>query len=62
MNNTKRAIEVARSFHETYERLAPEWGYKTREASAVPWAEVPLDNKGLMISVAKHLLDTGVIK
>jgi hypothetical protein len=27
--------ELARLFHETYERLAPSYGYKTREASAV---------------------------
>jgi hypothetical protein len=32
---------LARMFHEKYERLAPEFGYKTREESAVPWDEVP---------------------
>ena len=24
---------IARAFHEAYERLAPEYGYKTREAT-----------------------------
>ena len=28
---------VAAAFHEAYERLAPEYGYKTREESAVHW-------------------------
>lgn len=36
-----KASELARLFHETYERLAPEFGYKTRKESAVPWKDVP---------------------
>ncbi len=32
---------LARHFHETYERLAPEFGYRTREESAKPWEQVP---------------------
>lgn len=44
--------ELARIFHEAYERLAPDFGYKTREASAVPWEEVPEANRNLMIAVA----------
>ena len=53
--NTNQASEdekLARLFHDTYERLAPAFSYKTRKASAVPWAEVPPNNKGLMIAVA----------
>ena len=53
---------VAQAFHETYEELAPLHGYKTREASAVPWDEVPEQNKALMVNVAHHLLDGGVIQ
>jgi hypothetical protein len=37
------AEALARLFHETYERLAPEFGYETRKASAVPWEEVGID-------------------
>ena len=48
--------ELARLFHETYERLAPDFGYKTREASAVPWADVPDQNKNLMIAVSAEVL------
>jgi hypothetical protein len=48
--------ELARLFHETYERLAPHYGYKTREASAVPWSDVPANNKALMINVADDIL------
>jgi hypothetical protein len=51
------AEQLAELFHTEYERLAPEYGYETRKASAVPWAEVPLENKTLMIAVAQSILD-----
>lgn len=44
--------QLARLFHETYERLAPNFGYETRPDSAVPWEDVPERNKRLMIAVA----------
>lgn len=47
---------LAMRFHEAYERLAPSFGYSTREASAKPWADVPADNKALMIAVCAELL------
>jgi hypothetical protein len=53
-----QAEQLARLFHETYERLAPLFGYETREASAVPWEEVPESNKKLMIAVCAELLTT----
>lgn len=56
------AERIAQAFHESYERQAPDHGYRTRERSAVPWAAVPADNKGLMIAVAQDLLDSGVIQ
>lgn len=59
---TERSEQVARSFHEAYERLAPEFGYDTRKESAVPWEEVPQQNKDLMKAVVTDLLDTGVIQ
>lgn len=52
----KASEELARKFHETYERLAPDFGYKTRKASAKPWKDVPKDNKQLMIAVCKEIL------
>ncbi len=52
----KVSEELAKRFHETYERLAPDFGYKTREASAKPWKDVPEDNKQLMIAVCKEIL------
>jgi hypothetical protein len=55
------AEQIAQAFHETYERLAPDFGYQTREASAKPWADVPEQNKQLMVAVVQTLLDTGVI-
>jgi len=47
---------LARVFHETYERLAIEFSYDTRAASAVPWEDVPDNNKQLMIAVCNHIL------
>lgn len=50
------AIEtMTRAFHEAYERLAPDFGYKTREASAVPWDDVPEQNKALMRATVASL-------
>lgn len=56
------AEQIAQAFHEAYEALAPEHGYETREASAKPWAEVPEQNRGLMIATVQRLLDTNVIE
>jgi len=47
---------TARQFHEAYERLAPLFGYKTREASAKPWEEVPEQNRDLMRAVCAEVL------
>lgn len=52
---------IASSFHETYEQLAPVYGYKTREDSAVPWYKVPKANKQLMVAVVDELIDRGVL-
>lgn len=52
---------IAKFFHETYERQAPTYNYQTREASAKPWADVPDQNKNLMITVIGDLIDQGVI-
>lgn len=50
------AEELAKFFHETYEKLAPSFSYKTRKESAVPWSKVPKNNKKLMIAVCKEIL------
>lgn len=55
------AEEIARAFHEAYERLAPQYGYETREASAKPWDEVPENNRNLMIATVQALIDAGKI-
>ena len=55
-----RAEILAMRFHNTYERLAPAFGYKTRKETGVPWSEVPTSNKQLMIAVcATILVDMG---
>ncbi len=50
------AEQIARRFHEAYERLAPDYGYKTREASAVTWEEVPETNRQLMIATVSEVM------
>jgi hypothetical protein len=54
--DSSNAEKTAQQFHEVYERLAPSFGYKTREASAVPWSDVPAQNKALMAAVAGEVL------
>ena len=56
------AETVARLFHETYERLAPEFAYETRERSRVPWPDVPENNRALMVAVVEELIERGVIR
>jgi hypothetical protein len=53
---TGTAEDLARLFHEAYERLAPSFGYETREASRTTWELVPDRNKRLMIAVCAELL------
>jgi hypothetical protein len=55
------AYKIAKAFHESYERQAPAYRYKTKEESAVPWEKVPNKNKLLMVAVVADLLDKGVI-
>jgi hypothetical protein len=50
------AETLARRFHETYERLAPDFGYETRPESAKPWDQVPENNRALMIAVCESIL------
>ncbi len=52
------AERAAKLFHETYERLAPCFGYETRPESAKPWPEVPDNQRRLMAAVAYEVLGT----
>lgn len=55
------AERVAREFHATYERLAPKFGYETREESQGRWENVPESNRALMIATVSNLMSRGVI-
>ena len=48
--------EIARQFHETYELLAPSFGYETRRESAVDWRDIPEANRQLMIATCRTVL------
>lgn len=47
---------LAQALHEAYERLAPQFGYTTRRVSAVPWEDVPAENRSLMIAVVGEVV------
>lgn len=55
------AEQIAEAFHDAYERLAPDHGYETREASRKPWSEVPENNRELMTAVVEELLENKII-
>lgn len=48
--------QLARMFHETYERIAPRYGYETRDESRTTWEEVPDENKQLMIHTCQEVI------
>ena len=50
------AEDLARRFHQTYERMAPQYGYETRPESRVAWDNVPEANRRLMIAVCAEIL------
>lgn len=52
------AESLAKAFHETYERLSPQFGYKPEDAPAVPWGAVPEHKRNLMIAVAHQVLNS----
>ena len=58
---TVRAADLAQKFHESYERLAPKFGYETRKESAKPWADVPKQNQDLMTAVCAEMLRLMVV-
>jgi hypothetical protein len=53
---TGTAEDLARLFHETAERVAPEHGYPERAASPTPWTDAPDEWRRLMIHVCHVLL------
>lgn len=55
MEVNTEAEATARLFHETYERLAPSFCYETRKESAVPWEDVPANNRALMVAVVSEV-------
>lgn len=48
--------QVAEYFHRMYERLAPEFGYKTKEESRVPWENIAPNHRQLMRAVAAEVM------
>jgi hypothetical protein len=61
LTKVKEVREIAKEFHQTYEKLAPLLGYKTRKATAVRWSEVPDKPKLLMMETVDNLIERGII-
>ncbi len=59
-NEQQAAVEMARQFHETYERLAPSFGYETRPETRQFDPSSP--NGRLMIAVCSVLAASAVVK
>ena len=55
---TYSADDVAKMFHETYEDLAPEFGYETRIDTRKDWKEVPENNRELMKATCKTVVNS----
>lgn len=53
---------IARRFHEEYEALAPAHEWATQEASAVPWDDLPDNQRRLMVNVVANLIVKKVIR
>jgi hypothetical protein len=49
--------KLAELFHETYERLAPAFGWKTKRGCNVPFERLPERNKALMIATCQTVLN-----
>jgi len=52
-----KAEELARTFHEEYEKLASRFNYETRKETKGDWENLPNNNKQLMIAVAEAVMD-----
>ena len=50
------AEQLARLFHNTYEELAPVYGWETQLESRTAWEDVPERNKKLMVATAERVL------
>lgn len=50
------AEDVARKFHQVYEALAPQYNYKTRGDTALPWEQLPENSRRLMVDTSLHIL------
>lgn len=61
-NRLDTAEEIAKTFHYTYEALAPLFRWETQTASRTSWEDLPDKNKNLMIATVASLLASGVIK
>jgi len=59
-NELFHAEHLAKRFHDKYEKLAPSFGYETRDSSAVDWCDVPINNKKLMIETCRQLIKEGI--
>ena len=54
---TAEIQELAADFHDTYEYLAPSFGYHTREQSRVAWSDLPTNLQNLMVATVEAVVN-----
>ena len=52
---------VAEAFHDEYEHLAVLYGWDTQEASRKAWADLPVNQRQLMVHTIGNLEAKGII-
>jgi hypothetical protein len=50
------AEELAQLFHETYERLAPGFGWNGPRVTRCAWPDLPPNNRLLMVATAAEVI------
>lgn len=53
-----KSEDIARVFHEAYERLAPDYAWDTNDSTRVPFDELPSENRELMIHTVSEVMVT----
>ena len=56
LRGDKDGEAIARRFHELYEELAPLYGWETQPKSRVEWADLPSEQRGLMLETVRRVM------
>ena len=60
MSRQEEVDSLARMFHDSYERIAKEVGWKTQESCKVEFDDLPEENKQVMLRTVGEVVDNGI--